>query len=89
MAKSTRSNAKKALRTWRRETLKAKWQGDADQRRYDALAEIAAAPKPEPPAKPEAEEASDMEQERGRTGKMDTDPQVRLLWCAVCMGSTC
>mmetsp|Transcript_9894 Transcript_9894/g.24731 ORF Transcript_9894/g.24731 Transcript_9894/m.24731 type:complete len:118 (-) Transcript_9894:468-821(-) len=75
MAKSARSNAKKALRTWRRENLTAKWQDESDNRRYEALAAIAAAPKPEPPPKAESEDASDMEEDRGRTGKMETDPQ--------------
>ncbi|KAI8468603.1 MAG: hypothetical protein J3K34DRAFT_522808 [Monoraphidium minutum] len=44
MAKGSRSNRKKALRTVRREKVSATWQEEADKKRLEVLAKCVAAP---------------------------------------------
>ncbi|KIZ07595.1 hypothetical protein MNEG_0364 [Monoraphidium neglectum] len=44
MAKGSRSNRKKALRTVRREKVKATWQEEADKKRFEVVQQCAEAP---------------------------------------------
>lgn len=89
MAKSTRSNCKKQLRTWRREKLVAKWQSDADAKRYAALQAIAEQPKPEPAPKATSDDDVAMAEQRGRSGKAAKEKDVNMATDAQVRGCSC
>ncbi|GAX85452.1 hypothetical protein CEUSTIGMA_g12868.t1 [Chlamydomonas eustigma] len=81
MAKGSRSNHKKAVRTQRRLNMKASWQEEADARRYQALAHALESDSiaPSKTIDSEAQKQPQVIDGRGREGladKMETDSSV-------------